>query len=196
MKKNHLIFATVTLLLGGFTATRVLADVDRSVPVEMNSSPTNTAPAFGPGQGDWEFTVGGAGSSDQDFDNSLGGVSGSVGYFLSDTLEVALRQTISFSDNSGSGADYDGSTFVALDHHFGTERLRPFVGVNAGRLYGDTTNNTWAAGIEGGLKYYLKTDTFLYGIVNYAWAFEEADNPSDNFDDGAFLWSLGVGFSF
>jgi hypothetical protein len=196
MKKNHLILATVTLLLGGFSAPRVLADVDRSVPVEMNSAPITTAPAYGPGQGDWEFTVGGAGSSDQDFDNSLGGVSGSVGYFLSDTLEVALRQTVSFSDSSGSGADYDGSTFVALDHHFGTERLRPFVGVNAGRLYGDTTNNTWAAGIEGGLKYYLKADTFLYGMVNYAWAFEDADSPSDNFDDGAFLWSLGVGFSF
>ncbi len=196
MKKTHLILATASLLSGAVATPRVFADVDRPVSAEMNPVQTATTPAYGPGAGDWEFTLGGAGSSDKDFDNSLGGASGSVGYFLSNTLEVALRQTISFSDSSGSGADYDGSTFVALDHHFGTERLRPFVGVNAGRLYGDTTNNTWAAGIEGGLKYYVKSDTFLYGIVNYAWAFEEADNPSDNFDDGAFLWSLGVGFSF
>ncbi|MEN9840463.1 MAG: hypothetical protein RL376_263, partial [Verrucomicrobiota bacterium] len=75
------------------------------------------------------------------------------------------------------------------------ERLRPFVGVNFGGLYGDTTNDTWAAGLEGGVKFYVQPTTFLFALVNYAWTFDNGNKATDNFNDGAFLWSVGVGFS-
>jgi hypothetical protein len=32
--------------------------------------------------------------------------------------------------------------------------------------------------------------------VNYAWTFNDSDGATDNFDNGAILWSLGVGFNF
>ena len=38
----------------------------------------------------------------------------SVGYFLSDTFEVSVRQSANYSNGAGS-ADYDGATFVAVE---------------------------------------------------------------------------------
>ncbi len=162
---------------------------------------TDTAPrydGFGAQAGEWEVTLGGSGSSNKDFDNSLGGVNASLGYFLSDMFEVSVRQSVNYSNSSSSGSDaeFDGSTFGAIDYHFGTSNLRPFIGVNFGALYGDNTSDTWAAGVEGGLKFYVKPKTFLFALVNYAWTFQNSSDASDNFDDGAFLWSVGVGFNF
>lgn len=151
---------------------------------------------FGAYAGDWELTLGGSGGSNNDLDTSLGGVNASLGYFLSDTLEISVRQSMSYSNGAGGGAEYDGSTFVALDQHFGTARLRPFIGVSAGGLYGDNTNNTFAAGLETGLKFYVQPKTFIFAHVNYVWTFEDSDTVGDNFDDGGFLWALGVGFNF
>lgn len=151
---------------------------------------------FGPAAGDWELTLGGSGATNKDFDNSLGGVNVSLGHFVSDNLEVALRQSVSYTNGTGGNAEWDASTFVALDYHFGTGNLRPFLGLNFGGLYGENTSDTWAAGVEGGLKLYVKEKTFIFALVNYAWTFNDSDGVTDNFDDGAVLWSLGVGFNF
>ncbi|MBC8039705.1 MAG: hypothetical protein H7Y06_04115, partial [Opitutaceae bacterium] len=150
---------------------------------------------FGARAGDWEFTLGGGGSSNTDMDNSLGGVNFSVGHFLSDTFEISVRQSVNYSNGAGS-ANYDGATFVAVDHHFGTGRFRPFVGVNLGYLYGDNTNDTFAAGLEGGLKVYVLPKTFIFALVNYAWTFDSSSDAADNFDDGGLLWTVGVGFNY
>ncbi|MFT3830803.1 MAG: hypothetical protein QM691_13955 [Opitutaceae bacterium] len=146
--------------------------------------------------GDWEFTVGGSGVSNNDLDNSLGGVDFSVGRFATDSLLLSVRQSVSYANGSGGDAKWDGSTFLALDQHFGTGRLQPFAGVNVGGLYGGRTSDTWAAGIEVGVKYYVAPRTFLRALVNYAWTFNDSDAASDNFDNGAFLWSIGAGFNF
>ncbi len=151
---------------------------------------------FGPQMGDWELTLGGGGATNKDLDNSAGSVNFSVGHFLSDTLSVSLRQSVGYSNPDVGGSSWDGSTFVALDHHFGTGNLRPFLGVNFGGIYGDNTSDTLAAGIEGGLKLYVKEKTFVFALVNYAWTFNSSRGLSNNFDDGAILWSLGVGFNF
>ncbi len=186
MNKTKLILAVSSLFLASaFTA---------SAQYQTDTSPRYSS--FGPDAGDWELTLSGNGTSNKDFDNSLGGVNLSLGYFLSDNLELSVRQAMSYSNGSGGGAEYDGSTFVALDYHFGVDRLRPFVGINAGGLYGDTTSDTWAAGLEAGLKFYVQPKTFLFALVNYAWTFDDSDGVTDNFDDGAIIWSLGVGYNF
>ena len=74
--------------------------------------------------------------------------------------------------------------------------MRPFVGLNLGGFYGDNTTDTFAAGIEAGLKFYVRPKTFVFALVNYAWTFDNADDAGDNFDDGAILWTVGVGFNF
>lgn len=199
MTKTTLILASASLLLASaFTAhaetTTTTTKTTSTTATTTEKTSYRAADDFGPHAGEFEFTLGGGGASNTDFDNSLGGLNFSAGYFLSDTLEVSVRQSVNYSNGAGDG-EYDGATFVALDHHFGTGRLRPFVGVNFGALYGENTTDTWAAGLEGGLKFYVLPQTFVFGLVNYAWTFNDASDAKDNFNDGALLWTVGVGFN-
>jgi len=190
MNKTKLILAGASLLFAAtFASAQTTTD---TVPVTTSSYRVSE---FGAVKGDWEFTLGGSGASNKDFDNSLGGLNLSLGNYLTDSLELSVRQSGNYSNGSGD-ATFDGSTFAALDYHFGTGRFRPFVGVNFGAIYGENTSDTWAAGIEAGAKFYVLPKTFIFALVNYAWTFEDASGAQDNFDDGAILWTAGVGFNF
>jgi hypothetical protein len=162
------------------------------------AAPAQTsAGAFARHAGEREFTHGGAGASDREFSDSFGGVSFSYGYFTSETQEVALRQSINYSNPDPGGRAYNGSTRLAFDQHFATSSaLRPFLGVNAGGIYGDSVRDSFAAGLEGGLKYYVQPRTFVYGMIDWGWTFRHARNLSDRFSSGQYNWSLGVGFNF
>jgi hypothetical protein len=193
MKTTKLILVSSLLAFAGLSPA--LAQNSTS-DTNLTTTQTRDMDDYGARTGDWEFTLGGSGTSNKQLDDSLGGLNFSVGYFLTDTLEVAARQTVNYSNPAGGGgARYDASTFIAVDQHFGTGRLRPFVGLNVGSLYGDNTSDTWAAGIEGGLKFYVLPKTFLFAIADYAWSFEGSKSPTKNFNDGAFSWSVGVGFN-
>jgi hypothetical protein len=150
---------------------------------------------FGPQEGEWEMTLGGSGSNNKDFDSGGFGASGSIGYFFTDDWEVALRQGVSYSDVSGS-TTWNAATRAAVDYHFDLNRLRPFVGVNFGGLYGKSVTDSWAAGLEGGLKYYVKPKTFIFAMGEYQWLFKDADRADNNFDEGQFVYSIGLGFNF
>lgn len=152
---------------------------------------------WGPRAGDMELTLGGSGFSNKDLDNSSGGISASLGTYLNDTLEVAIRQSLNYA-NSDSGTDsWSGITRVALDQHILPRgAIRPFVGVNFGGVYGDDTNETWLAGLEAGAKFYVKESTFIYAMVDYGWSFDDGDDADDTFSDGGFTWSVGIGFNF
>ena len=149
---------------------------------------------YGPNKGDWELTLGGSGSNDEDFDNGGFSISGSIGYFLDESWEIVLRQSVSFS-NFGESS-WNGSTRVALDYHFDLDRFRPFVGINVGGIYGEDVDETGAAGLEAGLKWYVKQETFIMAMAEYQFFFESADDVDDNFDNGQFLYTLGIGFNF
>lgn len=159
-----------------------------------DSLQTSRDTAWGPSTGDWEFTLGGSGSSDKKFDNGGFGLSGSVGYFTTDALEFSVRQSFSYSNYGNS--ILNGSTRVAMDYHFLTNDIRPFVGVNLGGVYGESVEETLASGVEGGLKWYVKEKTFIFGMAEYQWMFEKADDAVDSFGDGQFLYSVGVGFNY
>jgi hypothetical protein len=152
---------------------------------------------FVPQQGSREIIVGGSGASSKDFDQSVGGIALSYGSYLSQTLEVLLRQTVDYSNPGNAGAAWNGSTKLAIDQHFISEgRVRPFLGVNAGRIYGESVRDTWSAGVEGGAKFYVQPRTFIAATVEYGWLFEHAKSVNDRFDDGQWNWSLAVGFNF
>jgi hypothetical protein len=147
--------------------------------------------------GERELTLGGAGVSNKDFDESLGGVSGSFGQYLNETQEVVLRQTINYANPDRGRQRWNGATRVAFDQHFAAHgAIRPFVGANFGGVYGDSVRDTWAAGIEGGAKLYVQPRTFVYAIVEYGWFFSRARAIDDRFSDGAFNWGVGIGFNF
>lgn len=150
--------------------------------------------AYGPDAGDWELTLGGIGSNDKRFDVGGFGIGASVGYFLDEHSEVSVRQSLNYSDFGDS--NFNGSTRVAYDYHFDLGRLQPLVGVNAGGFYGDNIDETLAAGLEGGLKYYAREKTFVFALVEYQWLFDDANDVEDTFEDGQFLYTVGIGFHF
>ena len=191
MKKTYLIKAAIALIAGSLPMT-LPAQQTRELTYDRDQDNG----VYGAHQGDWELTLGGSGNNDKDFGMGSGSIDGSLGYYLTDGWELSLRQGVIFAD-TGEGADYwNGTTRGALDYHFDLGRLRPFVGANFGGFYGDTIVDTWAAGLEAGLKYYVKPQTFIFAMGEYQWLFEDSENADDNFEDGRFLYSLGIGFNF
>jgi hypothetical protein len=147
--------------------------------------------------GEHEFTLGGNGAFNKDLDESLGGVNFSYGWYTSPTQEFVLRQSITYSNPSNRGQSWNGATRLAFDQHFAAHgALRPFIGANIGGVYGDSVRDTFAAGIEGGAKFYVQPRTFVFAMLEYGWFFRHARNVDDRFSDGAFNWGVGIGFNF
>lgn len=147
-------------------------------------------------QGDFELSLTGAAAHGPDLDGVTFNVGGNLGYFLTDELEVGLRQSIGFTDVSSSG-DLNGSTRLAIDYNFNLGQWVPYVGANVGYVYGDAVNDTFEAAPEAGVRYFVNNTTFVFLSVEYQFFFNNSDNDlSDNFSDGQFLYGLGIGFKF
>lgn len=158
----------------------------------VSASAASAAPA---GERMWELTLGGAGSSDNDFDGGGFNINGQLGYYFTDQWQVNLRQTAGYSDFGDSS--WSAATRLGVDYHFDfgqDQRFIPFVGASLGYLYGDNTNDTFAAGPEAGLKAYVNDTTFIYGSVAYEFLFDDAGDADDSFDDGQFVYGVGIGF--
>jgi outer membrane protein W len=144
-------------------------------------------------EGNKELTLSGSGNNNNDFDAGAVSVAGSFGYFLTDAFEVGVRQSISHAD-SGDGSSTSLSTRVFADFHFDLGAWRPFVGINAGYVYGDDIDDTWEMAPEGGVKYFVNDTTFIFAMVEYQFFFDDTDDIDSSFDDGQFVYSLGIGF--
>jgi hypothetical protein len=151
---------------------------------------------FGPDEGDWEFTLTGNGISDKDFDSNVFGFAASVGYFFTSNLEVSIRQSLNFLSNDATDDALSASTRGAVDYHFDLGQWWPFVGGSFGGVYGDGVDDAFTGGVEGGVKWYVKPETFIFGMIEWLWFFDDGSDFDDNFDDGQFVYSLGVGFNF
>ncbi len=154
---------------------------------------------IGPQDGSREFSLAGSGTSDKDFDNSSFGVSGDYGWYTSSHSVWGIRQSINFADIKGEdlGDDFwSGSTRGYYDYHFGDGAARPFVGGSLGAVYGDGVNDSAFAGLEFGLKYYVLESTYILGRAEYQFFFDSGSSAEDNFDDGAWVYVLGMGYNF
>jgi hypothetical protein len=183
-----------TRFFSALTASLLLA----ALPAVTLAQTTVSAPGdFSRRAGEHEFTLGGGGATNKDFDESFGGVNFSYGWYTSPTQEFVLRQSINYSNPSNGGQAWNGSTRFAFDQHFAARgALRPFIGANIGGVYGDSVRDTFAAGLEGGAKFYVQPRTFIYAMAEYGWFFRRARHLDDRFNDGQFNWGLGVGFNF
>ena len=65
-----------------------------------------------PQGGDWEFTLGGQGDSNQRFNRGGFGLAGSAGYFFNPNFELGLRQNVNYDFHSQND-EWAGSTRVA-----------------------------------------------------------------------------------
>ena len=83
------------------------------------------------------------------------------------------------------------------NYQFGDDRTRPFVGGSLGGIYGDGVKDSGFAGLETGIKYYVRDKTYFLGRVEYQFFFNSTSDASDAFqDDGAFAYTVGVGYNF
>lgn len=154
---------------------------------------------FGPEGNNWELTLNGSGFNDRDFDNGAFGGGFSIGYFFNEHFELGLRQSVNYSDTEAiNGSDTIASTRLAADFHFDFGRLQPFIGANFGGVYGDAIEETFAAAPEVGAKLYIKPEAFLMLLGEYQFFFEDIDDDDidSGFDDGQFVYTVGVGFNW
>ena len=151
----------------------------------------------------WELTLGGGASNSNDFDGFTGSLNGSIGYYFTENLELSVRQSITYSDlvadADGDSSSWNASTRVAFDIHFplgDRGHIVPFVGANIGFIYGQGVDDTFAAAPEAGVKVYLNSTTFVFVLAEYQFFFETGGDADDAFDDGAFVYTVGLGFRF
>jgi hypothetical protein len=137
--------------------------------------------------GNWELKLSGSGSNDQDFRTGDATVALSIGYFTTKELEIGVRQGLLWGDG---GSAWNGDTRAFVDYHFDMDRWQPYVGANIGYTYGDSVSDSWLAGPEVGVKYFVNSTTFI--DVNAAYEF----NLEEGLDDGAFFYGLAIGFKW
>lgn len=156
-------------------------------------------PEFGPRKGDWEVAAGGGTANDDEWvSSSLGGnLSGSLGYFVTDDLEVGLRQSVIASGARGTNSTaYIGNSRLAVDYHLPLGRFYPFIGANIGGVYGHV-DAAASGGPEAGVKYWARKNAFLYAMAEYQWFIGGGKAKlGDAYDDGIFLTTVGMGVNF
>lgn len=152
----------------------------------------------GVGMGDSEITLMGSGSSDVDFDLNRFSLAGSYAYYFSDAGAVGLRQAVTFFGGPDVSDAWQGATNVFGQWHFGgpTAMARPYIGASVGGIYGDNLADTFTAGPEVGVKWYVQPRTFILTHIDYQFTFEDADEVQEDWDDGRFNYHVGVGYNF
>lgn len=155
---------------------------------------------FGPEEDDKEFSISGTGSSDQDFDSGSFGLTGELGWYLQDHVVAGIRQSVNYASIEGADLDDDfwnGATRGYLNYQFLNDRARPFVGASLGGIYGDGVEDSGFAGLETGLKYYVREKTYFLARIDYQFFFEDSDDVDDAFkDDGGWAYTVGLGYNF
>jgi hypothetical protein len=182
------------------------ADSPKPIGFTTESTPANAlepAPPVPPDEGmvdrhrePWEFVLFGSGASDKDVSHGNAALSGSLGYFLGEWFELAVRQDVFFSDTPGTGSNTHASTRLAADFVFGKGAFQPFLGGNIGYVYGDAVKDTWEAAPEGGIKLFLRSHVFLQLMAEYQFFFQTDDEVNAAFDNGSWVYSLGLGMTF
>lgn len=195
MRKNILDSQPVLKRVSGVAKAGLLAMTLGALPLVAAAQ----TQSVGPVTGEREFTLSGTGSSDKDFDNSSIGISGDFGWYLSERTLVGVRQSINYADVEGESFKDDfwnGATRGFVDYHFGGAAWRPFLGASLGAIYGEGVNDSAFAGLEAGMKYYVLPKTFLMGRAEYLWFFDSSSSARHNFDDGAWAYTIGMGYNF
>ncbi|SDU23034.1 porin family protein [Halopseudomonas salegens] len=155
---------------------------------------------FGPEKGDREFSISGTGNSDRNMDSGSFGVTGDLGWYMQDHMVAGFRQSINYASIEGESIKDDfwnGSTRGYFNYQFMTERARPFIGASLGGIYGDGVKDSAFAGLEAGVKYYVRDKTYLLTRVEYQFLFSSTSEASDSFqDDGVWAYTVGLGYNF
>lgn len=170
-----------------------------AVPGMALGQPSMTNEKVGAVAGERELTLSGTGSSDRNIDAGSFGISGDLGWYITDQFVAGVRQSASYVSVEGDSNQDDfwnGATRGYVDYHFSDSAFRPFLGASLGGFYGDGISDSGFAGVEAGAKYYVLPKTFVLGRAEYQWFFRDTDDADNNFDDGAWAYTVGLGYNF
>ena len=189
MKKSASLAAPAVLLVAVITPTFVIAE-ETSPPSAAGSGampPYTYDP--GPHAGNWETTLTGTGQSDDEFNNSNFGVTGSLGKYFTKNLLLTFKQGLTLNDDNDSTL-VNGRSIVQGAYQFDLQKWQPYVGMNVGYQYGASTDDEAVFGPEIGAKYFVNESTFMFGNIGYEVPFDECCN-------GGFVpYSVGIGFTY
>lgn len=141
------------------------------------------------------FTIGGIyghnyQETDDNNESDLAGVEISVGTLIARTLTLSLDQSAVYSFNAVDEG-WGGRTVLGLDVELPFSAFHPYIGFNAGGVYGEAIQDGFVVGPEAGLKIDLGENVFLYAKAAYDFQFR---NPE--WDEGIILGGAGLGFKF
>ncbi|MEO3434181.1 outer membrane beta-barrel protein [Inquilinus sp. CAU 1745] len=184
------------ILAAAIVAAPTMAMAQSAEPMpERDTRITGSEFVYGGQQGDWEATLSGTGGNNQDFNAGSFGIAGSLGYYVTDAIMLNLRQSLNYSDFN-NGTNVNGSTRLGALYNFDLGAWKPWVGANIGYIYGDGVSESFIAGPEVGVRYYVNPKTFIFGQAEYQFLFDDAGDADSAIDDGTFAYNLGVGFNF
>ncbi len=136
-------------------------------------------------QGDFDLTISGSGSNDKDFRTFTVNATAGIGYLVTDQIEIGLRPGVAISDG---GSNYLWNVTAFGDYNFDFGKWVPFAGANIGYQFGGgDSDDGFSAGPEVGVKYFINSSTYVYGIAQYEF------NLNEGINSGAFLYGLGLG---
>ncbi|WP_207063034.1 hypothetical protein [Motiliproteus sp. SC1-56] len=155
--------------------------------------------AYGPVKGDRELSISGTGSSERNLDATSFGFTADLGWYVKDNVVIGARQSLNYADVEGESLDEDfwnGATRGYYNHQFEFGSAKPFLGASLGYIYGDGVDESAFAGLEAGAKYYVLPKTYIIGRMEYQWFFERDSSADDAFKEGAWAYTLGLGYNF
>jgi hypothetical protein len=154
------------------------------------------SPACSSGQlkrGDFELTLSAAGFTPIRDKGLEAAVSAGLGVFLTDNIELGVRQQFIY-DDLDVAASFNGATLFAADWNLTiASRWQPFVGAFVGYQYGDLVSASAQAGPEAGLRYFVTPDAFVYLLTDYRFLISGNGNSQD---DDELTFSIGIGARF
>lgn len=128
----------------------------------------------------------GSGTSDKSIRSGQFQIGGQLGYLFTKELEGGVRQSFGYAHVLHGGEDYNGTTVGFVDYHFDLNAIQPFIGGNVGLSYGTHEKGTGSFGPEGGVKVFLNSTTYVFGIIQY-------EISMRNSDDSSFVYGVGLG---
>lgn len=185
---KHLLIALPFTLIGTLHAAEPGAPSTTAAETGRGEMPPYTYDP-GPHAGNWETTLTGTGQSDDDFDNSAFGVTGSLGHYFTKNLIATFKQGLSLNDN-GDSTLVNGRSVLQGAYQFDLAKWQPYIGLNVGYMYGADVDDEGIFGPELGVKYFVNESTFMFGNIGYEVPFDHCCN------DGTVPYSVGVGFDF
>ena len=149
-----------------------------------------------PAAGDREVTIQGTGTSRQRFRQQRLFRAGQLWLVHERPRRMGSPPVGDHDQHQRTDASWNGGTFVFYDWHFDADAWQPYIGASLGYLYGEDTNETFGAGPELGVKYYVQDKTFINASAQYQFLFDDSDQIDDVYDDGAIFYGLGIGYNF